>query len=98
METTPNGIPMLRRAIAYAITFASFYILGSMDHMRPWVQLGLFFSGLIAATILSFFFFLFIGAFVPAKDSKWVTPVVFATEILASVIVLRLVIPIIPIE
>lgn len=89
---------MVRRIIAYSVAFAAFYILGSMDTMRPWVKLGLFFSGLIAATILSFFFFLFIGAFIPSKESKWVTPVVFATEILASIIVLKLVIPIIPVN
>ncbi|WP_243439626.1 hypothetical protein [Fundidesulfovibrio soli] len=96
MDTTPNIIPMFRRTIAYAVTFVSFYILGAMDSMRLWAQFGLFFSGLIAATVLSFFFFLFIGAFIPPKAGKGVQAVIFATEVIASIIVLKLVIPIIP--
>ncbi len=87
---------MLRRTIAYAITFASFYFMGTMDNMRLWAKFGLFFSGLIAATILSFFFFLFIGAFIPPKAGKGTQIVIFATEVIASFIVLKLVIPIIP--
>lgn len=96
METTPNNILMIRRTIAYAVTFALFYLLGEMDAMRVWVLFGLFFSGLIAATILSFIFFMFIGTFLPLKVDKWVHALGFATEIMASIVILKLFIPIIP--
>lgn len=87
---------MIRRTIAFSLTYASFYLLGAMENMRVWVQFGLFFSGLIAATVLSFIFFLVIGTFIPLKTGRMVNALVFATEVMASAVILKLVIPIIP--
>lgn len=96
MDTTPRGILVGRRAVAYAVTFAAFYFAGTMAHMRVWGQFGLFFCGLIAATVLSFMIFLFIATLFPPKAGKWLHALAFATEIAASIVVLKLLIPIVP--
>jgi len=96
MDTTPKDNFMMRRVIAFVIVFAAFHFAGVMDGMRISVQFGVFFSGLIASTILSFILFLFIATFLPAKASNWVKALVFATEMAASVVVLKLLLPIIP--
>ena len=96
METTPKNNPMVRRFIAYAVTFAAFYFLGTMDGMRVWVQFGVFFVGLIASSILSFIFFVFIATFIPQKSNKLYPALVFTTEMMASIVMLKLIIPIIP--
>jgi len=96
MENTTKGVLMGRRIIAYAVTFAVFYFLGTMDHIRIPLQFGLFFCGLIAATILSFMIFLVIATIFPPKAGRWVEFLVIATEIAASAGVLKLLIQIAP--
>lgn len=96
MENTSKGILMARRLIAYAVTFAVFYLLGTMDHIRVPVLFGLFFCGLIAATILSFMIFLVIATIFPPKAGRWVEFLMIATEIAASVGVLKLLVQIAP--
>lgn len=86
---------MARRFAAYVVTFAVFHLLGTMDHMRVSVQFGLFFCGLIAATILSFMIFLIIATIFPPKAEKWMVALGIATEIAASVGVLKLLIQIV---
>jgi len=96
MENTSKGVLMSRRLIAYAVTFAVYYLMGTMDHLRTSVQFGLFFCGLIAATILSFMIFLVIATIFPPKAGRWVEFLAIATEIAASVGVLKLLIQIAP--
>ena len=96
MADTPSNNPMARRFIAYAVTFAAFYFLGTMDGMRVWVQFGVFFVGLIASTILSFIIFMFIATLIPPKAGTWVRVLVSATEIAASIVVLKLLISLFP--
>lgn len=96
MENTSKGVLMGRRFIAYAVTFAVYFLLGTMDHMRTSVQFGLFFCGLIAATILSFMIFLVIATIFPPKAGRWVELLAIATEIAASACVLKLLIQIAP--
>jgi hypothetical protein len=96
MNDAQRHDPMARRFIAYAVTFAAFYFLGTMDGMRVWIQFGLFFVGLIASTILSFIIFLFIATLIPPKGGLWVSVLVAATEIAASTVVLKLLIAIVP--
>lgn len=96
MENTTKGMLMGRRTVAYAVTFAVYYLMGTMDHMRVPVQFGLFFCGLIAATILSFMIFLVIATIFPPKAGRWVELLVIATEVAASVGVLELLFQIAP--
>jgi len=86
---------MLRRFIAYVTIFAVFYLVGAMDGMRVWTQFGVFFFGLIASTILSFIFFLFISTLIPLKGGSWLRALVFAAECAASIVVLKLIIPVV---
>jgi hypothetical protein len=96
MDNTPRNNMMIRRVIAYVIVFTAFFFAGTMDGIRISVQFGVFFSGLIASTILSFILFMFIAALATPKTGKWLQALVFATEMAASAIVLKLLLPIVP--
>ena len=96
MDNTPrDNIMMMRRVIAYVIVFAAFHFAGAMDGIRISVHFGVFFSGLIAATILSFILFLFIATLATPKSGKWLQILVFATEMAASAVILKLLLPLI---
>lgn len=94
MENTSKGVLTARRLIAYAVTFAVFHLMGTMGHMRVSVQSGLFFCGLIAATILSLMLFLVIATIFPPKADKCVEILVIAAEVAASAAVLKLLVQI----
>ncbi|MBI4804907.1 MAG: hypothetical protein HY795_06700 [Desulfovibrio sp.] len=96
MDNTPKDNMMIRRIIAYVIVFAAFHLAGTMDGIRISVQFGVFFSGLIAATILSFILFLVIATLATPKTGKWFNALVFATEMAASALILKLLLPLVP--
>jgi len=81
---------MIRRCVAYGVTFAAFFLAGTMDNMRIWVQIGMFFCGLIAANVFSFIIFMFVASILPFKSSLWVHIVMFIAEVAASVFILDL--------